>query len=190
MRRHKQTSDQLPIHLIVGRLKKRSHFDGGLTIARLGMLFMLTVGMTMGGLSMQPPAVKSENNAISSQCPHSSSRPRPEFAQPLDSTQTFASHTHKSNNHQHSAITLPDLGKTHLPQSPAISEWRIFRALTPDEFMTPLCLSWTVCNNRHQDCRNLPTLTLLIAFLQQMFLLASLILFQWYLVGLVGFVEA
>ena len=101
----------------------------------------LTVGAGMGlvNAGWQCKAIKSENNAISRRL-HSSCRRCPEFLEPLDFTQPFASHT---NNHQLSALAQPDLGKAHLYlklQQSVNGGLCPFKALTPDEFMTPLCL--------------------------------------------------
>ena len=103
----------------------------------------LTVGAAMGLVNTaacsQCKAIKSENNAISRRL-HSSCRSRREFLEPLASTQPFASHT---NNHQISALPQPVLGKTHLYlklQQSVNGGLCPFKDLTPDEFMTPLCL--------------------------------------------------
>ena len=62
--------------------------------------------------SMQPP-MKSGNNAISRRL-HSSC-PRPEFAQPLDSTQPLTQ----------LSLTITNFQLQGNPQTLAISEWRI-----------------------------------------------------------------
>ena len=121
-------------HRGVGRGKELNSRGGG-------SMHGLTVGagMSLVNAGWQCKAIKSENNAISRRL-HSSCRRCPEFLEPLDCTQPFASHT---NNHQLSALAQPDLGKAHLYlklQQSVNGGLCPFKALTPDEFMTPLCL--------------------------------------------------